>query len=177
MFIGLQHSSCGGDPATTAFKVEITFYENVDWPWLKHAVKAEAGLVHRARRRARRTRRTALYNGAIDVCTPTAQTSIVPAGDGRRRRVASRTPSGKLHRARRPSAAPAAAQRRRTCSTTTASVFGAHDWSWRAESGDWRFFFLDVPKAPPAGTLFLANTTWDDAAPHTDIDTLIFGPR
>jgi hypothetical protein len=56
------------------------------------------------------------------------------------------------------------------------SVFGATDWTWRAESGDWRFFYFDVPDAPPAGTLFLADTTWDDAAPYTDLDTLIFGP-
>ena len=49
------------------------------------------------------------------------------------------------------------------------------DWTWRPESGDWRFFYYDVPKAPPDGTLFLADTTWDDAAPFTDLDTLIFG--
>jgi len=28
------------------------------------------------------------------------------------------------------------------------SVFGANDWTWREESGDWRFFFLDVPNEP-----------------------------
>jgi hypothetical protein len=55
------------------------------------------------------------------------------------------------------------------------SVFGASDWTWRAESGDWRFFYYDVAKAPPDGTLFLADTTWDDKAPFTDLDTLIFG--
>ena len=55
------------------------------------------------------------------------------------------------------------------------SVFGANDWTWRAESGDWRFFFLDVPGTRPGGTLFLADTTWDDAAPYTDLDTLIMG--
>jgi len=56
------------------------------------------------------------------------------------------------------------------------SVFGATDWTWRAESGDWRFFYFDVDAEVPAGTLFLANTTWDDEAPSTDIDTLVFGP-
>ena len=64
------------------------------------------------------------------------------------------------------------------------SFFGANDWTWRSESGDWRFFFLDVPAAPPAGSLFLANTSWGQKAdpsapvepsPHTDLDTLIFG--
>ena len=31
------------------------------------------------------------------------------------------------------------------------SVFGGTDWAWRAESGDWRFFFFDLAKAPAAG--------------------------
>ena len=55
------------------------------------------------------------------------------------------------------------------------SVFGANDWTWRAESGDWRFFFLDVPAEPADGSLFLARTEWDGTAPFTDIDTLIMG--
>jgi hypothetical protein len=54
------------------------------------------------------------------------------------------------------------------------TFFGANDWTWREESGDWRFFFYDVAKTPPPGTLFLANTTWDDALP-TDLDTLLMG--
>lgn len=55
------------------------------------------------------------------------------------------------------------------------SVFGAGDWTWRAESGDWRFFFLDVPAEPADGSLFLTRTERDGGAPFTDIDTLIFG--
>ena len=55
-------------------------------------------------------------------------------------------------------------------------MFGANDWTWRAESGDWRFFYLDVPKdAAGRARMFLADTTWEDAAPYTDLDTLIFG--
>ena len=46
------------------------------------------------------------------------------------------------------------------------SIFGANDWSWRAESGDWRFFYFDVPSDVPDGTLFLSDTTWDDPAPY-----------
>ena len=55
-------------------------------------------------------------------------------------------------------------------------MFGANDWSWRAESGDWRFFYFDVPTDVAPGTLFLSDTTWNDTAPYTDLDTLIFGP-
>jgi hypothetical protein len=54
------------------------------------------------------------------------------------------------------------------------SVFDALDWTWRPESGDWRFFYYDVPSARD-GTKFLADTTWDDKAPFTDLDTVILG--
>ena len=54
-------------------------------------------------------------------------------------------------------------------------MFGANDWGWRAESGDWRFFFLDVPQEPAAGSLFLARTEWEGTSPYTDIDTLLMG--
>ena len=57
-----------------------------------------------------------------------------------------------------------------------AVVRGYQDWSWRAESGDWRFFFLDNQTTPPAGTKLIVKDEWADAAPHTDIDTIIMGP-
>jgi hypothetical protein len=67
-----------------------------------------------------------------------------------------------------------AAQRNRLYNN--GSVFDAKDWGWRAESGDWRFFYFDVPTAPPAGTQFLAKTDFAGPSPHNDLDTLIFGP-
>jgi hypothetical protein len=70
---------------------------------------------------------------------------------------------------------PRTAFRQRNLRYNNGSVFGATDWGWRAESGDWRFFFYDLAKAPPEGTQFLADTTWNDAAPFTDLDTLIMG--
>jgi hypothetical protein len=67
------------------------------------------------------------------------------------------------------------AQSQRNLTYNNGSVFGANDWTWRAESGDWRFFYLDVPKTPAEGTKFLANTSWEDSGPYTDLDTLIMG--
>ncbi|MCZ7568113.1 MAG: S8 family serine peptidase [Ardenticatenaceae bacterium] len=54
-------------------------------------------------------------------------------------------------------------------------IRGGFDWSWRNESGDWRFFFFDVPSAPAEGTQFIVRSEWADSMP-TDLDALIFGP-
>ncbi|HEY7587508.1 MAG TPA: Ig-like domain-containing protein [Thermoplasmata archaeon] len=55
-------------------------------------------------------------------------------------------------------------------------MFGGFDWTWRAESGDWRFFYTDIPDSTviAPGTSLLVHTWWSD--PSTDIDTLVFGP-
>jgi hypothetical protein len=56
------------------------------------------------------------------------------------------------------------------------TVMGQYDWTWRAESGDWRFFFVDVNAEPAAGTKLIVRSVWDDVAPPTDLDTVILGP-
>ena len=67
------------------------------------------------------------------------------------------------------------------------NMFGYTDYSWRAESGDWRFYFTDldpddfqVPRTvrnfPAGGTPYLVvDNHW--YGPGTDIDTLIYGPE
>ena len=55
-------------------------------------------------------------------------------------------------------------------------VRGGFDWGWRPESGDWRFFFLDVPTAPATGTKLIVRDVWVDDAPPTDLDTIVMGP-
>ena len=53
---------------------------------------------------------------------------------------------------------------------------GLDDWTWREETGDWRFFFLDMTGAPAPGTKLVVQSVWDDDAPPTDVDTIILGP-
>ncbi len=56
-------------------------------------------------------------------------------------------------------------------------MFGYTDYDWRAESGDWRFFWADIAAhdLPGAGASYLVvDNTW--AGSGTDIDTLVLGP-
>ncbi len=56
------------------------------------------------------------------------------------------------------------------------TVRGGFRWDWRAESGDWRFFFVDASE-PPAGTQWLVKTAWQETGQRqADIDTRIYGP-
>jgi hypothetical protein len=56
-------------------------------------------------------------------------------------------------------------------------VFGYTDYHWRAESGDWRFFWTDVAEAdlPENGDNYLVvDNSWEGDG--TDIDTIVLGP-
>ncbi|MFZ5807799.1 MAG: S8 family serine peptidase [Chloroflexota bacterium] len=55
-------------------------------------------------------------------------------------------------------------------------VTGPQDWTWRPESGDWRFFFLDQTATPDPGTYLIVKDEWDDVSPETDIDTIVLAP-
>lgn len=56
------------------------------------------------------------------------------------------------------------------------AVRGTFNWNWRAESGDWRFYFVDAA-APPPNTYWLFRTFWDDETTgQADIDTRVLGP-
>ena len=53
-------------------------------------------------------------------------------------------------------------------------VRGLYDWYWRAEAGDWRFFFLNVSKNVNVNNAYLTvDITWESNL--TDIDAFILG--
>jgi Subtilase family len=170
IFLGLQHELKSAAIPTTAFKIQIDFYDNDDWAWLTHPASATGSFT--ATMNVPADTPLGMYDGALRL-TQGSDEIIVPVSlavggevqqDAAGKVVGSLTFGGE-----------SVANAQADLLYNNGSVFGGQDWSWRAESGDWRFYFYDVPNTPPDGTLFLAQSTWNDDAPFTDLDTLIFG--
>ncbi|MGW6282462.1 S8 family serine peptidase [Kribbella sp. NPDC055071] len=170
LFLGLQHSAKNAKIPVTDFKVSIDWYKNSDWKWVTTpryaagsftaSIKVPTGTPY------------GMYSGAV-VLNRGSDSMVVPVSVAVAAKV-TQDANGKITGAVTFGGDDvAAAQRNYTYNN--GSVFGANDWTWRAESGDWRFFYLDVPKTPAEGTKFLANTSWEDSGPYTDLDTLIMG--
>ena len=170
LFLGLQHSTRNANVPVTNFQVQIDWYKNSDWSWV--TTPASAAGSFSAGINVPAGTPYGMYSGAI-VLKNGGDSMVVPVSVAVAA-TASQGAGGKLTGAIEFGGADVAAAQADQL-YNNGSVFGANDWGWRAESGDWRFFYLDVPAEPPAGSLFLTRTDWEDDAPYTDLDTLIMG--
>jgi hypothetical protein len=170
LFLGLQHAARSAGIPVTDFDVQIDWYSNTDWSWVTTPASATGSFA--ASITVPPGTPYGMYSGAI-VLTNGADSIVVPVSVAVAATVA-QDATGKLTGSVGFGGADVAAAQSDQL-YNNGSVFGANDWGWRAESGDWRFFFLDVPQEPAAGSLLLARTEWDGAAPYTDIDTLLMG--
>ncbi|MGH2800526.1 MAG: S8 family serine peptidase, partial [Thermoleophilaceae bacterium] len=171
LFLGLQHSARSESIPTTDFDIQIDFYENADWSWLSTPANASGSFTATVDVPADAP--AGMYGGAI-VLEQDGEETVIPVSVAVASVVEQDSETGKLTGSLTFGGADVAdAQADHTYNN--GSVFGATDWTWRAESGDWRFFFYDVPAEPAEGTLFLSDTVWDDAAPFTDLDTILLG--
>lgn len=170
IFLGLQHQARSAGIPVTDFEIQIDWYENSDWAWVTTPASASGSFT--AEIAVPEDTPYGMYSGAIVleqgdesmvVPVTVAVAATIPQGEG-----------GSLDGSVE-FGGEAVAEAQADYLYNNGSVFGANDWGWRAESGDWRFFFADVAEEPADGSLFLARTTWDGAAPYTDIDTLIMG--
>jgi len=170
LFLGLQHSMRDAGIPVTDFEVQIDWYENSDWSWVTTPASASGSFA--ANVAVPSGTPYGMYSGAI-VLTNGADSMVVPVSVAVAATVA-QDAEGKIAGSVVFGGAGVAAAQSNLL-YNNGSVFGANDWGWRAESGDWRFFFLDVPEEPADGSLFLARTEWEGKAPYTDLDTLIMG--
>jgi hypothetical protein len=171
LFLGLQHQIHNAGIDKTHFTIQVDWYKTSDWSWVSHPLFANGSFT--AKVNVPKGTPYGMYDGAL-VLKRFGESMVVPISVAVAAQPA-QDAGGNLTGSALQFGGPAVANAQRNLRYNNGSVFGATDWGWRAESGDWRFFFYDLAKAPPEGTQFLADTTWDDKAPFTDLDTLIMG--
>jgi hypothetical protein len=170
LYVGFQHTRGSAAIPKTNFTIQIDWYENGDWSWLTTPGQASGSFP--ARLAVPADTPYGMYEGAIKL-SRNGDTMIVPVSVAVAAKVA-QDAAGNITGALKFGGAGVAASQS-GLPYNNGSLFGALDWTWRPESGDWRLFYYDVPSAPPDGTKFLADSTWDDKAPFTDLDTVILG--
>src|SRR5262245_60370014 len=170
MFLGLQHSAHNPAIPVTNFQVQIDWYKNADWAWVTTPDSASGSFS--ASIAVPEDTPYGMYSGAITL-TRRDDSIVIPVSVAVAAQVAQDS-TGKITGSLQ-FGGQDVANAQADLLYNNGSVFGANDWTWRPESGDWRFFYLDVPQRPADGSLFLADTTWDGTAPFTDLDTLIMG--
>ena len=168
VFLGLQHQARSAGIPVTDFEVQIDWYENTDWAWVTTPDSASGSFT--ANISVPEDTPYGMYSGAI-VLDNGDESMVVPvevavAASPEQDETGAITGTLEF-------GGEDVAEAQADYLYNNGSVFGANDWGWRAESGDWRFFFADVLDEPADGSLFLARTEWGGAAPYTDIDTLI----
>jgi uncharacterized repeat protein (TIGR01451 family) len=179
LFIGLRHHPGSTYTGDTHLQYRIDFYQKEDVDWLsldetEVTVPAGGSATFEGEVQVPNDMNPGMYQAAIEIQDPgmaptyTADTSVVPVvlsvaapfTDGLQ--LGGYETYNDDYNADRP--------------YNNAAVRGLFDWSWRAESGDWRFFYTDVDGSWPSDTEVLIKDEWDDAAPHTDLDTILLGP-
>jgi hypothetical protein len=170
VFLGFYHNLANPDIARTSFHIQVDFFSNTDWSWVSTPNRASGSFTARIKVPSKTP--YGLYDGAL-VVSGNDQESIVPVAVTVAAEAAQDADGNLTGTLDFGGASVANAQRNQLYNN--GSVFDAKDWGWRAESGDWRFYYFDVPRKPPAGTQLLADTTWAGPSPHNDIDTLVFG--
>jgi hypothetical protein len=168
LWLGLQHRDSTIQIPETHFQVRIQLYSFEDWSWvdLAESLMVAPGADNQLTATVEVPYGTppGLYQGAlwidhgshhatipvsVNVAAELAETTLVVGG------AAANDPTARYN---------------------NGVVQGGFDWAWRADSGDWRFFFVDVPDGQPEGARLIVRTVWEDEPGLTDIDTLIFGP-
>jgi hypothetical protein len=169
LFIGLQHQVRLG-PAVTHFHFRVEFYQHATFPWLGVSpavvsVPAGGSATFSASVTVPGDAPYGMHEAAILMDDGT-HVSVLPVLINVAAKGADFTFGGGPR-----SDAP----------YDNGQVFGTQDWSWRAESGDWRFYFVDLPQhstlpeGQPFANHILIDTQWENA-PFTDIDTIVMGP-
>ncbi len=175
LFIGLRHHPGSSYTGTTVLSYRVDFYEEADVSWLKESVGSlqiapGTSITFTATVDVPAGMPAGMYEAAIQISDPgwmtyTADTAVVPIILNVGAVYTDGLQLGGMDAYNYSENADAP--------YNNAAVRGLFDWSWRAESGDWRFFSVDVVDTPttipaltedfegafpPAGWTVITNT-------------------
>ncbi|MBN2848867.1 MAG: S8 family serine peptidase, partial [Coriobacteriia bacterium] len=172
VYFGLQWASRADVSASTSIHVEVTFWNRTDCDWLEFdgggVVSAGTAVARPVTLNVPTDAPAGIYEAQLRLDDGT-DVAVVPVVIN----VAADTYAFEFGNA---TMVPTALMSNR-------EVYGTQDWRWRAESGDWRFFWTDGSAADelPLGAAWLVRTIWEDrgapAGMDTDLDTLLYGPE
>jgi len=168
MFIGLRHLyTSAGASQTVHLKYRIEFYKKADVPWLSTSapsvmVPAGGTATFQGIINVPADMPPGDYSAAIEVYDPG---SGIPGGPGPHTTIIPVVMNVAASFTGAPVTLGGAASYAYDANRpyNNAVVRGYQDWGWREESGDWRFFYVDVQNAPAPTTLFTEN--FDAATP------------
>jgi uncharacterized repeat protein (TIGR01451 family) len=174
LFIGLRHHPGSTYTGDTHLKYRIEFYQKADVPWLTTSV---TNLLVPAGSTAGFDGEINVpldmlpgdYEAAIEVLDPSGNNMVIPVVMNVAAEFDGSITFGGTDQYLDDYGHP----------YNNAAVRGYQEWGWRAESGDWRMFYLDVPDTFPEGEHLIIRDVWEDSAPveyTTDIDTIVLGP-
>ena len=168
LFIGLVHDSARVDVPQTTIKMNVDYYQQVDFPWMTQyvntlSVAAGGSNSVRATVSVPADAPIGIYEAALTF-SDGYWTSVVPVTVN----VAAR------------GANVDTGQTSNNSFYDNGRVAGMQDWTWREESGDWRFYYTDLSDTAGLGNLaggaqyLIADVGWQNMP--TDINAYIFGP-
>ncbi len=163
VFLALRHRNRSAAIPVTHLKFQLNFYKLVDFPWLTTdgsvTVPAGGQATFTAKMSVPSLAGIGLYSAALRLTQAANETSLpvvanVAAWGG-----------DFLFGGPPQSTAP----------YDNGEVFGGFDWTAGSDnSGDWRFYFADMPDDTPEGVNLLIDNRWTGG--RSDLDTIVLGP-
>lgn len=161
LLLTFQHRDQVEQIDTTDLTVEVTFWQRSGWDWVDVAdqvtIPAGGTTTLPATLTVPVGTPLGMYQGAIFLDDTAIPVTVPVAAQGTSFDYGGLPPQRQLY--------------------DNGRLFGATDYGWRAEAGDWRLFWTDVPAAalPETGTAYLVtDTSWQNEG--SDVDTVILGP-
>lgn len=176
LILGMQHSQARPDVPETDFTIGLDFYERVDMPWISVTQQGMTSVPPLSTNRidveldVPGDAPIGIYEASLHVSDGYHE-SVIPISINVASDDLNVTAGVEMY-----------SDYDSQAYYNNEYVYGAQSWRWRQESGDWRFYYTDLPASPglfeskmPDGSFFyLADASWESA--QSDVDIHVMSP-